>query len=135
MKRIETWTDRQRKTDDRAETRSYLYIPPGGLTILPDGGAAWYPHLLRVSVAYPKDGAGTLHAFVRWASEAWHGSAGGYGYDKLTAACDGMTGTTPDGQPFAFTDHGRAPMDGSTGISGRAPETARFPNGGRFVRV
>lgn len=46
----------------------------------------------RIKVAYPKDGAGRLRAFLWCADEGGiqYGWAGGYGYDKLAAALDGM---------------------------------------------
>ena len=49
----------------------------------------------RILVAYPRDGAGSLTAYIadgfgdRFYSQK--GAAGGYGYDKLTAALSGMT--------------------------------------------
>ena len=40
-----------------------------------------------VALRYPKDGAGRLHAYVHWLGAPMsHGWAGGYGYDKGSAA-------------------------------------------------
>lgn len=43
-----------------------------------------------VAIKFPKDGAGRLYAYVHWlGSHMVRGMAGGYGYDKRTAAmCD-----------------------------------------------
>ena len=44
-------------------------------------------HVANVTIAHPKDGAGRLYAYVHWlGTEMVRGSAGGYGYDKCTAA-------------------------------------------------
>jgi len=41
-----------------------------------------------VAIKYPRDGAGRLWAYVHWIGlEMVRGYAGGYGYDKRTAAC------------------------------------------------
>ena len=46
----------------------------------------------KILVAYPKDGAGTLRAFLFDSGNTPQmGTAGGYGYDKLSAALRGMT--------------------------------------------
>ena len=40
-----------------------------------------------VAIKFPKDGAGRLYAYVHWiGTEMVRGMAGGYGYDKRTAA-------------------------------------------------
>jgi hypothetical protein len=40
-----------------------------------------------VAIKFPKDGAGRLYAYVHWAgAQMERGSAGGYGYDKRSAA-------------------------------------------------
>ena len=41
-----------------------------------------------VAFKFPRDGAGRLYAYVHWVGlEMVRGFAGGYGYDKRTAAC------------------------------------------------
>ena len=41
----------------------------------------------RVSFKFPKDGAGRLYAYVHWlGTQMVRGYAGGYGYDKASAA-------------------------------------------------
>lgn len=41
-----------------------------------------------VAFKYPADGAGRLYAYVHWLGEPMvRGFAGGYGYDKRSAAC------------------------------------------------
>ncbi len=57
------------------------------------------PHIVtiaRIAVQYPRDGAGVLRVAVTdWGATdgpaQFAGRAGGYGYDKLTAALDGAT--------------------------------------------
>lgn len=42
----------------------------------------------NISFKFPRDGAGRLYAYVHWlGSEMVRGFAGGYGYDKRSAAC------------------------------------------------
>lgn len=54
----------------------------GAYAILRDG-----QHVASVTIAYPKDGAGRLYAYVHWiGTQMVRGYAGGYGYDKRTAA-------------------------------------------------
>lgn len=56
----------------------------------------------KILVAYPADGAGIVHVFA-WDCDGngiQHGSATGYGYDKVSAAIAGMTW---DG--IELTDH------------------------------
>ena len=44
-------------------------------------------HVANVKIKFPEDGAGRLYAYVHWlGSEMVRGYAGGYGYDKSTAA-------------------------------------------------
>ena len=55
----------------------------------------------KILVAYPKDGAGVLRAALwDWtpaeSRDVQNGRATGYGYDKLSAAIDGMTFGTGD---------------------------------------
>lgn len=45
----------------------------------------------KIKVAYPKDGAGILRVFLwDFENELQIGSAGGFGYDKLSAALAGL---------------------------------------------
>ena len=45
-----------------------------------------------IKIAYPKDGAGILRViFHEHGEKPQIGTAGGYGYDKLSAAISGMT--------------------------------------------
>ena len=41
-----------------------------------------------IAFKFPRDGAGRLYAYVHWHGEPMvRGFAGGYGYDKMSAAC------------------------------------------------
>ena len=41
-----------------------------------------------IAFRYPRDGAGRLYAYVHWTGQPMvRGWAGGYGYDKASAAC------------------------------------------------
>ena len=55
---------------------------------------------------FPADGAGRLHCFLHWAGlEMVRGYAGGYGYDKLTAAACSAAGRMPGELPVtAYAD-------------------------------
>lgn len=49
-----------------------------------------------ISLKFPKDGAGRLWAYVHWIGTPMvRGSAGGYGYDKRSAAVEVATRTMP----------------------------------------
>lgn len=51
--------------------------------ILKDG-----ERVATIAFKFPKDGAGRLNVFVHWIGlEMVKGQAGGYGYDKKSAAC------------------------------------------------
>lgn len=55
-----------------------------------------------VAFKFPRDGAGRLYAYVHWIGlEMVRGFAGGYGYDKRTAACASAAARMPldDGSP------------------------------------
>lgn len=55
----------------------------------------------KMQVAYPKDGAGTLRVFLwDFGNNIQMGTAGGYGYDKLSAALRGLKF-----QGIEFQDH------------------------------
>ena len=55
----------------------------------------------KIKIAFPKDGAGTLRAFLwDFGNDIQMGTAGGYGYDKLSAALRGMVF-----QGIEFTNH------------------------------
>ena len=42
----------------------------------------------RISIKFPRDGAGRLYAYVHWLGAPMvRGHANGYGYDKRSAAC------------------------------------------------
>lgn len=59
-------------------------------------------HVANVKIKYPRDGAGRLWAYVHWIGfEMVRGCAGGYGYDKTSAAvydaaCKAVKVITPD---------------------------------------
>lgn len=46
----------------------------------------------KIKIAFPKDGAGTLRLFLwDFGEHIQMGTAGGYGYDKISAALRGMS--------------------------------------------
>lgn len=54
----------------------------GAYAILHNGA-----HVASITIAYPKDGASRLYAYVHWLGDQMvRGSATGYGYDKRSAA-------------------------------------------------
>jgi hypothetical protein len=54
----------------------------GAYAILQDG-----THVASITIAYPKEGASRLYAYVHWiGTRMVRGSATGYGYDKRSAA-------------------------------------------------
>ena len=57
-----------------------------------------------IAFKFPRDGAGRLYAYVHWIGVPMvRGFAGGYGYDKRTAACSSAAQRL-DGVPHAFID-------------------------------
>jgi hypothetical protein len=55
-----------------------------------------------VALKFPTDGAGRLYAYVHWLGlEMVRGHAGGYGYDKRTAAVLAAANRIPLGAAFA----------------------------------
>lgn len=50
-----------------------------------------------IAFKFPKDGASRLWAYVHWFGVPMvRGSAGGYGYDKKTAACNSASRALPE---------------------------------------
>lgn len=66
-----------------------------------------------IAIRYPADGAGRLYTYVHWLGlEMVRGFAGGYGYDKRTAAaCDAARKLTDpkmtDGRPLPMANNYR----------------------------
>ena len=59
-----------------------------------------------IKVLYPKDGAGVLRVVLHEHGYGPQiGSAGGYGYDKLSAALQGMTFGMSLPEPLILADH------------------------------
>ena len=58
-----------------------------------------------VAIKFPADGAGRLYAYVHWIGTPMvRGFAGGYGYDKRSAACaDAATGDAARGRAAVRT--------------------------------
>jgi hypothetical protein len=55
----------------------------------------------KIKIAFPKDGAGTLRLFLwDFENDIQMGTAGGFGYDKISAAMRGMSF-----KGITFTDH------------------------------
>lgn len=55
-----------------------------------------------VAIKFPADGAGRLYAYVHWLGlEMVRGYAGGYGYDKRSAAVQSAASRIPLGAAFA----------------------------------
>lgn len=68
----------------------------GCIIILKDGQMVG-----KIKIAFPKDGAGTLRLFLwDFENDIQMGTAGGFGYDKISAALCRMTF-----KGITFTDH------------------------------
>ncbi len=64
------------------ELHDKAFAQVSAFVVLQDG-----QRVATVAFKFPKDGAGRLYAYVHWiGSEMTRGFAGGYGYDKRTAA-------------------------------------------------
>jgi len=63
-----------------------------------------------IAFKFPRDGAGRLYVYVHWLGQPMvRGYAGGYGYDKQTAACANAAHKLPtDIPPQDFADYGTA---------------------------
>lgn len=62
-----------------------------------------------IAFKFPRDGAGRLYAYVHWiGNEMVRGQAGGYGYDKRSAAIASAAGkmerVNDKGAPVPYTD-------------------------------
>jgi hypothetical protein len=58
-----------------------------------------------VAFKFPRDGAGRLYAYVHWFGiHMVRGYAGGYGYDKKTAACASAARRMPENLPEGWAD-------------------------------
>lgn len=58
-----------------------------------------------VAFKFPRDGAGRLYAYVHWlGTEMVRGYAGGYGYDKTSAAVESACRKLPELSREAFAD-------------------------------
>lgn len=115
LPKLGSWPDHARKTLDTGERAATYYDIAILRRMLSSDAPDDHANALRdarvgdVHIRYPRDGAGTLRVVVRtWGSDYahWHGSAGGYGYDKRTAAIAGCGASLPtEGGPVPFADH------------------------------
>ena len=68
-----------------------------------------------IAFKFPVDGAGRLYAYVHWFGVTMvRGFAGGYGYDKRSAACADAARKLPDGwkaQDESLADHSKAGVE------------------------
>ena len=67
---------------DIYEQHQKAFARVSAFVVLKDG-----ERVATVAIKYPADGAGRLYAYVHWlGTEMVRGQAGGYGYDKRSAA-------------------------------------------------
>lgn len=58
-----------------------------------------------IAFKFPRDGAGRLYAYIHWfGTEMVRGYAGGFGYDKRTAACASAARHLSDKVAVPFAD-------------------------------
>ena len=56
-----------------------------------------HERVATIAFKFPRDGASRLYAYVHWHGVPMvRGSAGGYGYDKKTAACNNASRKLPE---------------------------------------
>lgn len=109
--RIVNWTETQRKIRDHGELVTVIF-DRAELRRTGDPDAAT---VAKVWAKFPRDGASTLRVVV-WTNYSgdenrgccYYGTAGGYGYDKLTSAIadSGAILRNGRGRLVKFRDHG-----------------------------
>jgi hypothetical protein len=64
-------------------------------------------HVGSIAFKFPRDGAGRLYAYVHWFGVPMvRGYAGGYGYDKKSAACSSAARKMPEHLPEGYDGAG-----------------------------
>lgn len=76
-----------------------------------------------IAFKFPRDGAGRLYVYVQWFGvEMVRGHAGGYGYDKRSAACSVAAKKLHKVRAAATPDGGERPITGDAFIAALIPD-------------
>lgn len=79
-----------------------------------------------IAFKFPRDGAGRLYVYVHWLGvEMVRGYAGGYGYDKRSAACSVAAKKLHAARAKDTPDGGALPIAGDAFIAALSPDDGR----------
>jgi hypothetical protein len=91
-----------RNTADVYEQHRASFPQVSAYVIMRDG-----KQIGTIAFKFPRDGAGRLYAYVHWFGiHMVRGYAGGYGYDKKSAACASAARRMPANLPEGYEDDG-----------------------------